>query len=119
MPMMAVAFPILPGKTEDWRAWMAEANGARRDEFEASRRKAGVHERAYLQHSPMGDLVIVTMEGDDPARAFGTMMNEDSNFARWFTAKATEIHGFDPSQLPAGDPSELVLDSDRSPVTTG
>ena len=27
MPMMAVAFPILPGKTEDWRAWMAEANG--------------------------------------------------------------------------------------------
>ena len=28
MPMMAAAFPILPGKTDDWRAWMAEANGA-------------------------------------------------------------------------------------------
>ena len=107
MPMMAAAFPILPGKTEDWRAWMAEANGARRAEFEASRAEHGIHERAYLQHTPMGDLAIVTMEGKDPGQAFGQMMNADTDFARWFTGKAKEMHGFDPSELPAGEPSGL------------
>ena len=64
---MAVAFPILPGKTAEWRAWMAELNGPRREEFVESRRRAGVHERTFLQSTPMGDLVIVTLEGDDPA----------------------------------------------------
>ena len=75
MPMMAVAFPILPGKTAEWRAWMDEINGPRRDEFDASRKAAGVRERTFLQETPMGDLVLVTLEGDDPAHAFGKMMN--------------------------------------------
>src|SRR4029079_3759460 len=52
MPMMAVAFPILPGKTAEWRAWMDEINGPRRDEFDASRKAAGVHERTFLQQTP-------------------------------------------------------------------
>ena len=52
MPLMAVAFPILPGKTEEWRAWMAELDGPRRAEFEASRRNAGVHERTFLSRAP-------------------------------------------------------------------
>ena len=42
MPLMAVVFPILPGKTPEWRTWMDELNGPRRAEFEASRRDAGV-----------------------------------------------------------------------------
>ena len=41
MPMMAVAFPILPGKTAEWREFMDEVNGPRRDEFDASRVKLG------------------------------------------------------------------------------
>ena len=117
MPMMAAAFPILPGKTEDWRAWMAEANGARRAEFEASRAEYGIHERAYLQHTPMGDLVD-RHDGRHriPGRAFGQMMNADTDFARWFAGKAKEIHGFDLSEVPAGEPSELVLDTERPTV---
>jgi hypothetical protein len=119
MPMMAVVFPIVPGKTDEWRAWIAEVNGPRREEFEESRRRVGAHERTYLQSSPMGDLVIITVEGDDPGRSFGQIMSTDDEFTKWFIAKASEFHGFDVSQLPAGDPSELVIDSDRSPVATG
>jgi hypothetical protein len=117
--MMAVVFPIVPGKTDEWRAWIAELNGPRREEFEASRRSVGVHERTYLQSSPMGDLVIVTIEGDNPGRSFGQMLNTDDEFMKWFIAKASEFHGFDVSQLPAGDPSELVLDTDRTAVAAG
>ena len=52
MAMMAVAFPIAPGKSEQWRAWMNELNSGRRDEFVASRRAAGVRERTFLQATP-------------------------------------------------------------------
>ncbi len=116
MAMMAVAFPILPGKTDEWRAWMEELNGSHRDDFVASRRAAGVHERTFLQSTPMGDLVIVTLEGEEPGRAFGKMMGADDEFTRWFTARAKEIHGVDLSVRPTGSPSELVVDTDAAVV---
>jgi len=117
MPMMAVVFPIVPGKLDEWRQWMDDLNGPRRAEFEASRREAGIHERTFLQSTPMGDLVIVTVEGDDPGASFGQLLHKDDEFTRWFVANATAAHGFDPSQLPAGPPSELVIDSEPTAVT--
>ena len=116
MPMMAVAFPILPGKTPEWRSFMAELNGPRRAEFEASRHAAGVHERTFLQSTPMGDLVIVTLEGDDPEHAFGRMMSATDAFTTWFLERAKAIHGLDPSVLSTGSPSSLVVDSNRVAV---
>jgi hypothetical protein len=116
MPLMAVAFPILPGKTAEWRAWMDELAGARSAEFADSRRRAGVHERTFLQPTPMGDLVIVTIEGDDPAASFGQMMSAKDEFTTWFIERASAIHGFDVSALPPGSPSELVADSESAPV---
>jgi hypothetical protein len=116
MPMMAVAFPILPGKTAEWRAFMEEVNGPRRAEFDASRAAAGVRERTFLQQTPMGDLVLVTLEGDDPGRAFGKMMSADDPFTKWFTERAQAIHGVDLTLRPTGAPSELVIDTDRSQV---
>jgi hypothetical protein len=110
---MAVAFPILPGKTDEWRTWMQELNGVRRDDFVASRRAAGVHERTFLQSTPMGDLVIVTLEGDDPGHAFGKMMSADDAFTTWFIERAQAIHGVDLALRPTAAPSELVVDTDR------
>lgn len=116
MPMMAAAFPILPGKTEEWRAWQAELNGPRYQEFVESRRRAGVHERTFLQSTPMGDLVIVTLEGDDPEHAFGKMMGATDAFTTWFIERGKTIHGLDPSVVSSGSPSELIVDSERVAV---
>ena len=45
--------------------------GPRRAAYEASRRRLGVTvERAYLQHTPQGDLNVVSLEADDVAGAF-------------------------------------------------
>ncbi len=118
MAIMAVAFPILPGKTDEWRAWMAEVNGPRREEFDASRRSAGVHERTFLQSTPMGDLVIVTLEGDDPGRAFGKMLSADDAFSAWFAERALAIHGVDLRKRPEFGPPELVVDTDRAVAAT-
>lgn len=116
MPLMAVAFPILPGKTAEWRAWMDEINGPRRAEFIESRRRAGVHERTFLQPTPMGDLVIVTLEGDDPGHAFGKMVSANDAFTTWFAERAKEIHGVDLTAPITGSPSELLVDTGPVPV---
>lgn len=111
MPLMAVAFPILPGKTPEWRAFIDDLNGPRRQEFVDSRRRAGVQERTFLQATPMGDLVIVTLEGDDPGRAFGQMLGAGDAFAAWFLERVKAVHGVDLAVPMTGSPSELVLDT--------
>jgi len=116
MPLIAVAFPILPGKTAAWRSFMEELNGPRRAEFVESRRRAGVHERTFLQQTPMGDLVIVTLEGDDPEGAFGRMMSAGDAFTTWFTEQAGALHGLDLSAPLTKLPSELMADTAREAV---
>jgi hypothetical protein len=113
---MAVAFPILPGKTPEWRAWIAELNGPRQHEYAESRRKAGVHERTFLQHTPMGDLVVVTLDGDDPAASFGRMVGSTDAFTKWFIERAQAVHGIDLTMPMTGSPSELVADSEAVAV---
>jgi LmbE family N-acetylglucosaminyl deacetylase len=111
MSTLAMAFPILPGKTAGWRAWMEELNGARHDEFAEARRRAGLHERTFLQHAPTGDLVIVTLEGEDPRRAFEKMVSQNDQFATWFRGRVEEFHGVDLSKPMVDVTSEMVIDS--------
>ena len=111
MALIAFAIPILPGKTPEWRAWMQELKDSRQQEFAESRRGAGLHERTFLQQTPMGDLVIITLEGDDPGQAFGQLLTGSDAFSKWFGEHAMAAHG--DLQLPTtGSPSELVADSE-------
>ncbi len=118
MSVMAVTFPILPGKTPEWRTWMNELNGARHEEFAASRSRAGVHERTFLQQTPAGDVVIVTLEGKDPQRSFAEMTTGSDAFTTWFVKKAREVHGIDVSAPLNGSSSRLVADSDSEVAPT-
>jgi hypothetical protein len=115
MALNAVVFPILPGKTAEWREFVGELNGARRADFAESRRRVGAHERTYLQSTPMGDIVIVTLEADDPGRAFGEMMRATDPFTLWFLDRVKALHGVDLGVPMTESPSELVLDTLRVP----
>jgi hypothetical protein len=112
MASMAFALPLTPGKLEEWLAWSREIEGPRRAEYEASRRRHGVTvERAYLQHTPQGDLNIVYLEGPDLARSFQGLAASQDPFDAWFREKAKEyFSGLDLSQPPPGPLSELVFD---------
>jgi hypothetical protein len=112
---MAVAFPILPQKTAEWRSFIDELNGPRHADFAESRRRLGVQERTFLQATPMGDLVIVTLEGDDPARSFGQMVHSTDAFTVWFLERVKAIHGVDLT-AEMGSPSQLMIDSARAAV---
>jgi hypothetical protein len=117
MALNAVVFPILPGKTQEWRDFVAELDGPRHSEFVASRERAGVHERTFLQPTPMGDMVIVTMEGEDPARSFGQIVSSTDAFSLWFLERVKSVHGVDlAAPMTDGSPSKQILDSSRTPV---
>jgi hypothetical protein len=111
MALMAVAFPIAPGKTDEWKRFIAELNGARRAEFVASRKAIGARERTFLQPTPMGDLVVVTLEGDNPGQSFGKFVNSTDPFTLWFLKQVKEVHGIDLTQAASGPMPELVIDS--------
>jgi len=108
---LAMAIPILPGKEAEWSKWMHELKTTYHREFIASRKKLGVRERSFLQHTPMGDLVIVTLKGDDPAAAFSQFATGDDPFTKWFIDGVKSFHGFDLTQPPPGPMPELVIDS--------
>jgi hypothetical protein len=111
MAMLAMAFPIPAGKTEQWKKFMSELTGARKAEFAASRRSLGVRERTFLQHTPHGDLVLVTLEGDHPETAFAEFGKRTDPFTMWFKQQVSEIHGMDLSAPPPGPMPEQVIDS--------
>jgi len=117
MALMVAAFPILPGKTAEWREFVSQLMGGRRDEFAASRRERGIHERTFLQPGAGGDIVIVTLEGEDPRGAFRAWATADDDFHRWFRDHVRELHGFDIADIMDGPMPELVIDSE-APVTT-
>ena len=117
MALNAVVFPILPGKTADWHKFIAEINGPRRAEFVASRERVGAVERTYLQPTPMGDLVIVTIEAEDPGKAFGQMVHATDAFTLWFLEQVKALHGVDlAGPMPEGGPSKQVIDTARVPA---
>jgi hypothetical protein len=114
--LLAMAIPILPGKTQQFRKFTAELSTTYHNEFSASRKKLKVRERAFLQMTPKGDYVIVTLEGDDPKNAFKKFGQGNDPFIKWFVKEVREIHGIDLLHLPEGPLPELVIDSQLSSV---
>lgn len=112
MALLALAFPIPPGKTEQWKKFSDELRGKRKAEFAESRRRVGAHERTFLQHTPHGDLVIVTLEGANPAKSFADFNSAKDPFAVWFKQQVKDIHGVDLDGPPPGPLPELIIDSE-------
>lgn len=71
-----------------------------------------MRERTFPQATPMGELVIVTLEGEDPITSFATMVSNDDEFTRWFIENANAAHGMDLSPPMPEAPSTLMIDSE-------
>lgn len=119
MAMFAIALPILPGKTEAWRGFINELGTTRKADFDASRQRLGVRERTFLQPTPMGDFVVVTLEGENPAQAFAAFGQGTDDFTTWFKEQVQMAHGVDLSAPPAGPLPEQVLDSGQVSAQAG
>jgi catechol 2,3-dioxygenase-like lactoylglutathione lyase family enzyme len=109
--MMAYAFamPVLPGKAEAARRFVAEVLGPRRADWDDLQRRQGVTRESYfLQHDPDGDLFIVTGEGSfTPISEW--LEPEGIPFDRWFAEQVQDVTGVDVREL-GGDPPEHLGD---------
>ena len=105
------AAPILPGKTDAWKAAVAEINGARKQEYLQSRRGLGItKEVASLQQTPHGDYVVVYIEASNVSGVLQKMMDATDPFSTWFkTAVFKECHGMEASS-PLPPDNETMID---------
>jgi hypothetical protein len=112
MALIALAIPIAPGKTDAWRRFVGELNGARNAEYRENRARLGVHERSFLQQTPHGDMAIITVEGADPLGAMAAFGEGTDAFTEWFIEQAKDLHGgLDLRAALPGPPPEMVIDS--------
>ena len=109
--LFAITFPILPGKTDQWLKFINALNTDKKAEMDASRLALGTRERTFLQRTPMGDFIIVTLEGKDPQSAFTNFGKGTDAFTQWFKKEVLECHGIDLANPPQGPLPEMVLDS--------
>src|SRR5690349_24781096 len=93
--MLAMAVPILEGKEEKWQDFAGELSGNRKEEFKASCKRLGIRERTFLQHTPLADVVIITLEGKEPEKALYQFANGTDEFTKWYLQNVKEIHGID------------------------
>jgi len=85
VPAITFAVPIAPGKTEHWKKAISEIKGARSEGHAASRKRAGfTRELVCLQATPMGDFVVVMIEGADPLSSLQKMVESKEPFDQWF-----------------------------------
>ena len=72
MQIYCGAMPILPGKKDVLMQFMKDITGPMKKDFERSEKHLGVRKEAwFLQSNPDGDWLIVYMEANDVAKAFG------------------------------------------------
>jgi len=106
MSFLAYALPVVPGQSERAKRF-AEELKPRQATYEGLNKKATVRRHlAWLQQTPMGDLLITVFEADDPRRLLRPFT--DSEYDRWWLAYLKDVHSIDVSK---GMPSlpELVF----------
>jgi hypothetical protein len=110
--LFAMCAPILSGKEGAWQEFMKELAGKQNSGFKESRKKLKVRERTFHQATPAGEMVLVTLEGENPEAAFAGFGNGNDEFTKWFVSRVKDIHGFDLSAPPQSPMPALVIDSE-------
>lgn len=112
--------PILPGKTESWKAFVTELDGPRRADNDRSRSRVGMtREVASLMQTPQGDFACLYHEADDLARAFAELAVSDDPHDVWFREKLAELHGMTREMMEQPLPATLYLDYEGAGAGAG
>ena len=95
--MEAFAVPIKPGKDETWKAWLAEATGPRKADFDEMNGRMGLTTHAaWLQTNPDGSqLAVAVIDGPGASEFLGKLATSDHEFDAWFRANVEDIHPMD------------------------
>jgi hypothetical protein len=98
---ICVVFPLLPGKTDEARAFQRELDTARKAEYDQSERQIGItKEYWFVASTPSCDQLVVYMESADFTRALGMFSQSQEPFDVWFKQQLAEVSGVDLGNLP-------------------
>jgi hypothetical protein len=103
--------PILPGKTEAARAFAQSLSSERRAEMDRSQVTV-TKESWFLQHTPMGDFLIIYHVSPDGATVHSNLAESRDPFDLWFKAQVLDLTGIDVS-TPMGDLPIQILEWSR------
>ena len=120
MDHICFALPILPGKTQDARAFQRALDGPRKAEYAASEQRIGiVKEHWFLQQTPQGDLFLAYMESPAFAQALAQFAQSQDAFDQWFKERLAAVTGVDLNNPPPGPLSELLssYDAEAAPAS--
>jgi hypothetical protein len=99
LPGFAFSIPVVPGKEELDRRTFDEMLDARRAEYEAALRQAGItRQTVWHQKTPNGIVAVVYVEGADPEAGIAQFGSSDEPLNTWFREQMKEVHGLDISQ---------------------
>ena len=124
MSGIVMSNPIAPGKVEAWRRFCQELGGARRQTYEASRRRLGItRERLALVETAFGSAAVTTIDAHDVSRALGQIMTSDLPFDRWYRERIQELQGVEQTSYdlrserpPLSQNQELLFEWTSDPV---
>ena len=101
MDHICIVFPILPGKTEDTRAFQRELDTTRKAEYDESERRIGItREYWFIASLPTGDQLIAYMESEDFGRSLGQFSASKDEFDLWFKGQLADVTGVDLNSPP-------------------
>ncbi len=110
---LAFVAPVMPGKADIGREFATEAFDTRRDELAGSRRSWGQNaEVVTLMSTPMGDMIAVYLEANDPVEGNRRFAASTESFDTWFKGQCAGIF---PPQVDFNEPLppvEEIFDSE-------
>ncbi len=105
------AFPILPGKEPEAKAFAAACLGERRSDFEALQERAKTTRETWTyQETPMGALMLVWFDTPDVDAVFIDLATAEDEFSVWFRAQVLDFTGVDLAADPDGPAPEVLLE---------
>ncbi len=110
LQQLIFTLPVVPGKTQALKEFIATAMGPKWKEYDASQKRHGIHKETwFLQSTPQGDWIISYAELDDIQKAFGGFAVSTDPFDVWARDQTKEITGIDFSQPPQTPLPEQIL----------
>ena len=101
MDQICLVLPIVPGKTEDARAFQRELDTDRKADYDHSERRIGIPKEVwYIASLPTGDQLVAYIESPDFARALQMFVASQDEFDQWFKRRLAEVTGVDMNNLP-------------------
>jgi hypothetical protein len=108
MDQTLFALPILPGKSEAARAFLAELEGERKGQYATSEGRLGLTKEVWaIQPGPQGEMYLCYFVAADVGQVGAALAASQETFDVWFNTQMAETAG---PNRGSRNPSEIVAD---------